>query len=64
MWVDEHKEQLQSYCKLTKEDLEEITKELSVDLLMPTDPKEMSNPELDSLETTHKEQDTPGTNWI
>jgi hypothetical protein len=26
-WVDEHKEEIQSYYKLTKEDLEEITKD-------------------------------------
>jgi hypothetical protein len=62
MRVDEHKEQLQSYYKLTKEDLEEITKDWSVDLLIPTDPVEMSNPKIDILETTHKEHDTPGTN--
>jgi hypothetical protein len=41
--VDEHKEQLQSYYKLTEEDLEEITKECSVDLLISADPAEMSN---------------------
>jgi hypothetical protein len=52
---------LQSYYKLTKEDLEEITKDWSIDLLIPADPTKMSNPELDSLETTHKEQDTPRT---
>jgi hypothetical protein len=56
--VDEHKEKLQSYYKLTKEDLEEITKEWSVDLHIPTDPADMSDP--DSSETTHKEHDTPG----
>jgi hypothetical protein len=58
---DEHKKQLQSYCKLMKEDMEEITKDWSRDLLIPVDPAEMSDPELDILETTHKEQDTPGT---
>jgi hypothetical protein len=31
---DEHQEQLQSYYKMTEEDLEEITKEWSVDLLV------------------------------
>jgi hypothetical protein len=57
-WVDEHKDQLHSYYKLTEEYLEEITKDWSIDLLIPTDLAEMSN--LDSLETTHKEHDTCG----
>jgi hypothetical protein len=45
--VDEHKEKLQSYYKLTEEYLEEITKEWSTDLLIPTNPAEIY--ELDSL---------------
>jgi hypothetical protein len=53
--VDEHKQQLQSYYKLTEEDLEEITKEWSVDLLVPVDPTELSD--IDSPEAAH---DTPG----
>jgi hypothetical protein len=53
--TDEHKQQLQSYYKLTEEDLEEITKEWSTDLLIPADPVEISN--IDSPETA---QDTPG----
>jgi hypothetical protein len=53
--ADEHKEQLQSYYKLTEEDLEEITKEWSVDLLVSADPTEMSD--IDSPEAA---QDTPG----
>jgi hypothetical protein len=53
--TDEHKQQLQSYYKLTEEDLEEITKDRSVDLLVPVDPTEISN--IDSPETAH---DTPG----
>jgi hypothetical protein len=52
--ADEHQEQLQSYYKLTKEDLEEITKEWSADLLVSADPIEMSN--IDSPITA---QDTP-----
>jgi hypothetical protein len=40
---------------LTEDDLEEITKECSVDLLVPTNPAEMSD--VDSLETT---TDAPG----
>jgi hypothetical protein len=59
---DEHKEELQSYYKLTKEDLKEITKERSIDFLIPADPAEMSDPELDSPEAAHKEHDTPRTN--
>jgi hypothetical protein len=53
--ADEHKQQLQSYYKLTEEDLEEITKDWSVDLLIPADPAEISD--IDSPETV---QDTPG----
>jgi hypothetical protein len=41
--TDEHKQQLQSYYKLTEEDLEEITKEWSADLLVPADPVEISD---------------------
>jgi hypothetical protein len=61
--ADEHKEELQSYYKLTEEDLEEITKDWSAELLIPADPAEMSDPELiGSSEATHEEHDTPGTN--
>jgi hypothetical protein len=42
-----------------EEDLEEITKDWSEDLLIPADPADMSNPETDSLEATQKEHDTP-----
>jgi hypothetical protein len=51
--ADEHQEQLQSYYKLTEEDLEEITKEWLVDLLVPADPVDISD--IDSPEAT---QDT------
>jgi hypothetical protein len=44
--VDEHKQQLQSYYKLTEEDLEQITKEWSMDLLVPVDPTEISDVEI------------------
>jgi hypothetical protein len=54
---NEHKKQLQSYYKLTEEDLEEITKDWSTNLLIPADLAETFDP--DSLETTH---DTPGPN--
>jgi hypothetical protein len=52
--IDEQKEQLQSYYKLKEEDLEDITKEWSVDLLISADPVEMSD--INSPEAT---QDTP-----
>ena len=51
---DEHKQQLQSYYKLIEDDLEDITKDWSMDLLIPTNPVEISD--IDGLETT---QDTP-----
>jgi hypothetical protein len=52
--VDEHKQQLQSYYKLTEEDLEEITEDWSMNLLIPADPVDISD--IDSPETM---QDTP-----
>jgi hypothetical protein len=55
--ADEHKEQIQSYYKLTEDDLEEITEEWSTDLLISVDPVEMSN--FSSPEAT---QNTPGPN--
>ena len=36
--VDEHKEELHLYYKLMEEDLEEITKDWSADLLILADP--------------------------
>jgi hypothetical protein len=60
--TDEHKEELQSYYNLTKEGLEEITKDWSAEILIPADPTEMSNLELiGSSEATHEEHDNPGT---
>jgi hypothetical protein len=53
--TDEHKQQLQSYYKLTEEDIEEITKDWSADLLIPANPAELSD--VDSPEAA---QDTPG----
>jgi hypothetical protein len=53
--ADEKKQQLQSYYKLTEEDMEDITKEWSADLLVPADPVEISN--VDIPETA---QDIPG----
>jgi len=43
---DEHKQKLQSYYKLTEDDLEEITKKWSVDLLVSADPADMSDEEI------------------
>jgi hypothetical protein len=53
--ADEHQEQLQSSYKLIKEDLEEITKDWSTDLLVPADPVDILD--IDSPEAA---QDTPG----
>jgi hypothetical protein len=47
--VDENKQQLQSYYKLMEDDLEEITKEWSLNLLVPEELAEMSD--VDSPET-------------
>jgi hypothetical protein len=46
---------LHSYYKLTEEDIEDITKEWSADLLIPTNPVELSD--IDSPEIV---PDTPG----
>jgi hypothetical protein len=54
MRANEHKKQLQSYYKLIEEDLEEITKDWSMDLLVPVDPAETFD--IDRPETM---QDTP-----
>jgi hypothetical protein len=58
-WADEHKEKLQTYYKLIEEDLGEITKEWSIDLLIPANPAEISDN--DSPEDTHKEKNIPRT---
>jgi hypothetical protein len=59
---EKHKEVIQSYYKLTEEDLEEITKEWPAELLIPVDPTELFNPKLiESLVITHEGHDTPGT---
>jgi hypothetical protein len=55
--ADKHKQQLQSYYKLTEEDLEEITKEWFPDLLIPANPAEISD--IDNPKAT---QDAPGPN--
>jgi hypothetical protein len=48
------------YYKLPEEDLEEITKDWSLELLIHADPIEMSYLELiGSLQTTHEAKDRP-----
>ena len=47
--ADEQKKQLQSYYKLTEEDLEEITRDCSADLLIPENPVKISD--IDNPET-------------
>jgi hypothetical protein len=60
--ADEIKEELQSYYKLTEEDLEEITKEWPTEFLIPVDQAELSNPNLiGSLVVTHEEYDAPNS---
>jgi hypothetical protein len=57
---DEHKEELQSYYKLTEEDMEEITKEWPAEFLIPVDQVELSDPDLiGSPVVTHEEYDAP-----
>jgi hypothetical protein len=53
--ADEHKQQIQSYYKLTEEDLEEITKEWSVEILILDDHAKISN-----IDSPKVAQDTPG----
>jgi hypothetical protein len=53
--ANEHQDELQSYYKLAEEDLEEITKEWSVDLLVAVDPTDISD--INNLKAA---QDTPG----
>jgi hypothetical protein len=52
--VDEHRKQLHSYYKLTEEDIKEITKEWSADLLILANPMELSD-----VYNTKAMQDTP-----
>jgi hypothetical protein len=55
--TDENKEHIQSYYKLTEEDLEEINKEWSTNLLIPVDPTKVSN-----IDNPKAAQNTPGPN--
>jgi hypothetical protein len=55
MCSDEHKQQIQSYYKMTEDDLEEITKEWSADLLVAADPTDMFDEE-----SPEAMLDTPG----
>jgi hypothetical protein len=57
---DESKEELQSYYKLTEEDMEEITKEWPVEFLVPVGDAELSDPDLiGSPMVTRTEYDGP-----
>jgi hypothetical protein len=55
VYIDEHKQQLQSYYKMIEEELEEITKDWSADLLIPVDPVEIYD-----IECPETVQDTLG----
>jgi hypothetical protein len=60
---DEHKEELQSYYKLTEEDMEEITKEWPVEFLIPVEQIELYEPNLiGSPVVTREEHSTPNNN--
>jgi hypothetical protein len=43
MCGDENKEEMQSYYKLTEEDMEEITKEWSKEFLIPVEDEKLSD---------------------
>jgi hypothetical protein len=56
----EHKEELQSYYKLTEEDMEEITKEWIAEFLVPIEQTKLSDPDLiGSPVVTQEEYDGP-----
>jgi hypothetical protein len=59
---DEHKEEIQSYYKITEEDMEEITKEWPAEFLVPVDQVELSDVDLiGSPMVTRKEYDAPSS---
>jgi hypothetical protein len=59
---DEHKEELQSYYKLTEEDMEEITNKWHADFLIPVNQVELSDPNLiESPVVTREEYDAPSS---
>jgi hypothetical protein len=59
---DKSKEELQSYYKLTEEDMEEITKEWSVEFLVLVGDAELSDPDLiGSPMVTRTEYDGPSS---
>jgi hypothetical protein len=60
--ADEHKEELQSYFNIIEEYMEEITKELPMDFLVPVDQAKLSDPDLlGSPMVTREEYDVPGS---
>jgi hypothetical protein len=59
---DESKEELQSYYKLTDEDMEEITKEWSTEFLVPVEQTKLSNPDIiGNPLVTREEYDGPSS---
>jgi hypothetical protein len=61
--INESKEELQYYYKLTTEDLEEIIKDWHAKLLIPVDPTDLSDPDLiGNLVVTREEYDAPSSN--
>jgi hypothetical protein len=59
---DKRKEELQSYYKLTDEDMEEITKEWLVEFLVPMEDTDLSIPNIiESPLVTQNEYDAPSS---
>jgi hypothetical protein len=59
---DENKEEVQSYYKMTKEDMEEITNEWPTKFLVPVEQTELSDPDLiRSPMVTREEYDGPSS---
>jgi hypothetical protein len=57
---DETKKELQSYYKLTDEDMEAITKDWPTEFLVPVEKTELSNPNIiESCVVTREEYDGP-----
>jgi hypothetical protein len=57
---DEYNEEIQSYYKITEEDMEEITKEWPAEFLILVDQEELSDPDLiGSPMVTQEEYDVP-----
>jgi hypothetical protein len=60
--ADKSKEKIQSYYKITEEDMEKITKEWPAEFLIPVNQVALSDPNLIGiLVVTHEEYDTPSS---